>query len=303
MWKLDKISKNDVTIVLPTLNEEKAIGLVIDELRKAGYNNIIVVDGYSSDKTVEIARSKGVKVIFQKGKGKNKAIKTAVKYVKTPYIVVMDADYTYPAKYIDKLIELAEEYDEIIGARIYGRKNIPLLNRFGNKILDITFNLLFGTNLKDVCSGMYLIKTNMARSINYEMSGFSLEVELAAHVASTTNKITDIPIKYRKRKGKPKLSKKHGFTILKDIIRLTWRYNPTFFIMIMGSIIIIPALIILSWVAIELIFFGIKHHVWAILGSTMATAGITSLTLAILSLYLKRMEYRIMQKITQKTML
>ena len=203
----------------------------------------------------------------------------------------------------NEFVDVAEEYDEIIGARIYGRKNIPLINRFGNKILDITFNLLFGTNLKDVCSGMYLIKTNMARSINYEMSGFSLEVELAAHVASTTNKITDIPIKYRKRKGKPKLSKKHGFTILKDIIRLTWRYNPTFFIMIMGSIIIIPALIILSWVAIELIFFGIKHHVWAILGSTMATAGITSLTLAILSLYLKRMEYRIMQKITQKTML
>jgi len=66
---------------------------------------------------------------------------------------------------------------------------------------------------------------------------------------------------------------------------------------------LITGTIILSRVAIELIFFGIKHHVWAILGSTMATAGITSLTLAILSLYLKRMEYRIMQKITQKPML
>lgn len=55
------IPKEDITIVLPTLNEEKAIGKVIDELLSEGYTNILVIDGYSTDRTVEIARSKGLR--------------------------------------------------------------------------------------------------------------------------------------------------------------------------------------------------------------------------------------------------
>jgi len=288
-----------ITVVIPTLNEENAIGKVIEEVKQQGITNILVVDGYSTDRTVKIAREKGAKVIMQEGKGKADAIKTAVKHVNTPYMLVMDGDWTYPAKHIKDMLELVGEYDEIIGARLNGRRNIPLANRFGNKILTMAFNTLFGTKLRDVCSGMYLIKTELAKEADYEMRGFSVEVELAAHVASTTGRITDIPIEYRQRKGRSKLAKSHGFKILNDIIKLTWRYNPTFFIMILGSTLTIPALLILAWVAVELIFFGVKHHVWAILGSTMATAGITSLTLAVMAIYLKRLEYRMHKKVRE----
>ena len=296
---MPSINKDMLTVILPTLNEEEGIGPVIDELHEHGYKNIIVVDGGSTDKTVEIAKKKGVTVIPQEGKGKTAAIKTAIQYVKTPYTLIMDADYTYPAKYIDTLLKYADKNDEVIGARLNGRENMPILNRLGNKILNTAFNLLFGTKLRDVCSGMYLLKTEIAREISFETQGFSAEVEIAAHVASMTGKIAEIPIEYRKRLGKPKLKKSHGFHILSDIIRLTWRYNPTFFIMALGSTLAIPAFTILAWVAYELSFKGIKHHVWAMLGTVMASTGITSLILAIMALYLKRMEYRIIQRIRE----
>ena len=74
---MPKDINSEVTVVIPTLNEAEAIGKVIDELKQYGIVNIIVVDGHSTDGTPKIAKEKGVKVIFQEGKGKALAIKTA----------------------------------------------------------------------------------------------------------------------------------------------------------------------------------------------------------------------------------
>ena len=83
-----EIEKNDlVTVVVPTLNETEAIGKVIDEIRECGFKKILVVDGYSTDDTVKIAKEKGVKVVFQYGEGKAGAIRTAIDLVDTPYML------------------------------------------------------------------------------------------------------------------------------------------------------------------------------------------------------------------------
>ena len=101
------VPKDHVTVVIPTLNEEKAIGLVIDEIRDAGYDNILVVDGYSEDSTTKLAALREVQVVPQNWRGKTGAIKTAVDFVKTPYLLVMDADYTYSAKDIELFLFIA----------------------------------------------------------------------------------------------------------------------------------------------------------------------------------------------------
>ena len=287
----------ELTVVIPTLNEAGAIGKVIDELREYGYNNILVVDGHSDDGTVEIAREKGAYVILQEGRGKADAIRTAIRHVKTPYVVVMDGDYTYDPAYIKAMLEVIKDADEVIGARIYGRENIPLLNRFGNWIITKAFNLLFGTKLRDVCSGMWMTRTEVLREMLPETRGFSIEVEVAANIASSAGLIKEVPIRYRRRIGKPKLKRVHGFGILKDVIKLSWAYSPVFFIFAIGSLILLPSLCVLAWVAFELFFFGVKHHVWAIIGIIGAGVGITSLLLSIMALYLKRLEYRIMSKL------
>ena len=285
----------ELTIVIPTLNEADAIGKVIDELREYGYNNILVVDGHSDDGTAEIAREKGAHVILQEGTGKADAIRTAAKYVKTPYVLVMDGDYTYDPAYIRAMLEVIKDADEVIGARVYGRENIPLLNRLGNWVITKVFNLLFGTKLRDVCSGMWMTRTEVLREMLPETRGFSIEVEVAANIASSAGLIKEVSIRYRRRIGKPKLKRVHGFGILKDVIKLSWAYNPVFFIFVIGSLILLPSLSVLAWVAFELFFFGVKHHVWAIIGIIGAGVGITSLLLSIMALYLKRLEYRIIR--------
>ena len=285
----------ELTIVIPTLNEADAIGKVIDELREYGYNNILVVDGHSVDGTAEIAREKGVHVILQEGTGKAAAIRTAARYVKTPYVLVMDGDCTYDPAHIKAMLEAIKNADEVIGARVYGRENIPLLNRLGNWIITKTFNLLFGTKLRDVCSGMWMTRTEVLRGMLPETRGFSIEVEVAANIASSAGLIEEVPIRYRGRIGKPKLKRIHGFSILKDVLKLSWAYNPAFFIFAISSLILLPSLFVLVWVALELFLFGVKHHVWAIIGVMGAGVGIIALLLSIMALYLKRLEYRIIR--------
>ncbi|MEM0024633.1 MAG: glycosyltransferase family 2 protein [Thermofilaceae archaeon] len=288
-----------VTIMIPTLNEEEAIGPVIDELKGFGWNNILVVDGNSDDATRTIAASKGAKVVVQEGRGKADAIRTAVKHVATPYVVVMDGDYTYPAKHIAELLEKAvgEGLDEVIGARRRGREHIPLVNRFGNWVITKAFNLLFATHLSDVCSGMYLVRTDVLREVRFEAKGFSVEVEIAAHVASTTRRIDEIPIEYRRRIGRPKLGRRHGFTIMLDALKLALRYNPVFLLFSASSLILVPSLALAAWVGYRWLLQGVKHYVWGIIAIVGVGVGFISLLLAIMALYLKRLELRILERL------
>ena len=210
-----------VTIVIPTLNEQEAIGKVLDELFSKGLKNILVVDGYSSDGTLDTAKKYPIPVILQQGKGKAGALKTAFKNVKTPYMIVMDGDFTYDPSCIPRFLEHMQTYDQIIGIRnLYDQKNISVIHKLGNKVITKTFNALMGTNLSDVCSGMYALKTEIAKDLDLSSTGFDVEVEISAQIASSGT-ITEVPINYRQRIGQQKLSTwKHGFKILSTILKL-----------------------------------------------------------------------------------
>lgn len=289
------VQPDDVTVVIPTLNEAGAIGLVLDELRQEGYRKVLVVDGYSRDGTDKIALSKGARVIYQHGFGKTGALMTAMEHVDTPYILVMDGDYTYNPKDIQKLLIHGRFYALVIGAR--DRRNISRLHRFGNWVITKTFNLLFGTGLSDVCSGMYLLNVKFARQIDLRSRGFSTEVEIAAQ-AAVEDRITQVPIEYRRRVGRGKLSTwRHGFSILASVIRLAQRYNPILLFSAIGASAIIPAIIILAFVVIRLLMFGVWHSGWALLGTMLLLFSAQFLALGTMAFMVKRVERRILQRI------
>lgn len=98
-----------VTFLIPTLNERDGIGLVIDEIKSLGFSKIIVVDGYSTDGTAEIAKEKGAKVIYQQGKGKALAVMTGLKHVYMPYVAVIDGDYTYNPADVIKALKIMKD--------------------------------------------------------------------------------------------------------------------------------------------------------------------------------------------------
>ncbi|MCD6244796.1 MAG: glycosyltransferase [Candidatus Korarchaeota archaeon] len=288
------ISKEDITVVLPTLNEEKAIGKVIDELLSEGYTKILVVDGYSTDRTVEIARSKGVEVVYQKGKGKAGAIRTAIEIVETPYMLVMDADYTYDPKDIERLLRYPE-YDEVIGLR-KDRRNIPLLHRIGNKIISSVLSLLIGQRVSDPCSGMYLIKTESARKLEILSEGFDIEAEIVGEML-IHGKVTEVPISYRRREGEKKLrSWRDGMRILLTVFKVAWLYNPVFLLSAIGSILTVPGIVILFWQLYIRYMYGAERWSfgWAWLGLILLVIGLHAFTVATISLLLKRLERRVL---------
>jgi len=84
------MNKEDVCILIPTLNEGKTIGGMVSEFRSMGFSNILVIDGHSKDGTVKIAEKEGAKVILQSGKGKGQAVTQAFQVIKSKYVVMID---------------------------------------------------------------------------------------------------------------------------------------------------------------------------------------------------------------------
>jgi glycosyltransferase involved in cell wall biosynthesis len=255
-------SEKLITIVIPTLNEEEGIGKVIEELHSLNLKNILVVDGYSNDGTAHNAEKYGANVIYQQGKGKTGAIKTAIEEVTTPFMIVMDGDCTYDASCIQRFMQNTGSYDEVIGARVSNADSMSRLHKLGNKIITKCFNFLMKTKLSDVCSGMYMLRVELAREIDLETAGFDVEAEIAAQIA-TFGKITEVPVNYRPRIGRQKLSTwKHGFGILKSIFRFSKLYNPGLFFSMLSSLLTIPAGFMLFGSFLEWVYLGRISSPW-----------------------------------------
>jgi glycosyltransferase involved in cell wall biosynthesis len=285
--------KDQVTVVIPTLNEAGAISRVIEEIKEEGYHNIIVVDGYSTDATDRIAFGNGVKLAYQHGIGKSGAIKTALEHEKTPYVLFMDGDGTYDPKDIWRLLNHTDHYSHVVGAR--DKKHIGLVHRFGNRMISQLFSLLFGVKMTDVCSGMYLLETAEAKNYNLEEPGFVAEIELAAQSAAK-QELSEVPINYRPRIGKRKLSTwRDGRAIVSAAFKLAWRYNPVLLCSGLAGLLAIPAASVLLWVVFEYFTKATWNVGLALAGTVMLVLATQALTLAGISLLTKNAEKRMLQ--------
>jgi len=288
----------EYVVVLPTLNEREGLAKTLDELFAVGVppGRVLVVDGGSTDGTCDVAKERGVRCVLQEGRGKADAIRTALKLVDADVVVVMDADFTYPAEHIKEL--LARDCDEVIGARkMLEPGSQRFVYRFGNWVLTRWFNLLFGTDLSDVLSGMYAVRRGAVADMEFSSRGFSIESEIAAHIASTGGTICEVPIKYRRRVGEKKLSVRHGLQIARDMVLLALRYNPAFLISLAAAFLAVPGLLLAAWVAYKWIFLGVKHYVWGIIAFALIAGGAAAGAVAVLTLYLKRMEIRVLRRL------
>jgi len=232
------------------LNEEDAIGPVIDELHKHEYENIIVIDGNSVDKTKQVAEKKNVEFHTQKGKGKADGIKMVLQYIKTPYLLIMDCDYTYDPADIEKFLEKIETANQVIGVRDFRSKVMPKFNQFGNSLITKTYNLVMGSDLNDVCCGMYMFQTEFLKKIDIKLTGYQIELELASKTGEY-GKTKEVPINYRKRLGETKMSAvREGFNVFRNLYKFSKVYNPSLLFSVFAGLLIIPGIILLGYVGI-----------------------------------------------------
>ncbi|MCW4000959.1 MAG: glycosyltransferase family 2 protein [Candidatus Bathyarchaeota archaeon] len=220
--------RSSISVVIATLNEEQGIGPTINEMQKVLNNPyLVVVDGNSVDKTIEIAKNLGADVLLQEGKGKGDAMFQGMKGLtsKVPYIVFTDADYTYPAEFIPKMVEILDQNPEVgmvIGNRFKGHYNTSksVLNPFyvGNKLLAFAQLVMNGVKLDDPLSGLRVVRSEVVDGWHPKSKGFDVEAEMNALVERKGYRIMEVPIDYRRRMGEKKLKLRHGLGIMKRIL-------------------------------------------------------------------------------------
>ncbi len=221
-----------ISIVIPAYNEEKAIGKTIDEIKKhiKGDHEIVVVDNNSKDRTGEIAKSKGARVVFQPIPGYGSAYKKGLSEAKGEIIITGDADCTYPFEKINELIDiykrLKKKYRKVfLNTNRFGdlkKGSMSKLHKLGNFVLTFTTNFLYNMNIKDSQSGMWIFDKEFVKEIDFDkMSNgmpFSQEIKIIAKLNGY--KIIEIPITYKQRVGEKKLNSfRDGFNNLFSLFK------------------------------------------------------------------------------------
>jgi dolichol-phosphate mannosyltransferase len=251
-----KVNPEEVCVLIPTLNEAPTVGAVIREFQQLGYTHILVMDGRSTDKTVEIARGLGVTVKTQSGKGKGDAIREAFDLVKQPYVILVDGDGTYTAKDAEKLLRpLYLGFDHAIGDRLNtaDKGAFNVLNHTGNVLINILFKIAHGSDLHDILSGYRAFTMESVKAMRLKEKGFGIETEMTVEAVRNGQRIMVVPVHYRKRIGtRTKLNPFHdGTKIITTIYRLAKVNNPIFYFGLMGVVLSIAGVVVGVYVVME----------------------------------------------------
>ena len=281
-----------VEVIIPTLNEEESIGEVIEGFKRLGYKDIIVIDGNSTDRTREIAKAKGAKVVIQSGKGKGQAVAEAFQIAKGDVVVLIDGDGTYLPEDVEKLLEPIRKgiADHVIGNRLenFEKGAFTRLNLFGNKILNALFRFFYGVELRDILSGYRALKREVYKSIDLKKHGFEVEVEMTVETLANGFRIVEVPIRYVKRAGKTKLNPlKDGLKIGWAIYNLLIRFSPARFFLLFGLILIFLGLIVGFYVVYDW-FRGVSHDLLAVLTTLLIVSGLQVILFGMISDFVLR---------------
>lgn len=266
--------EEDVCVLIPTLDEAETIGDVLEGLKAEGYENLLVVDGHSTDDTVEIAEAAGARVIMQSGTGKGQAVQEGLEHVEAEYVLMLDGDGTYDPEQADRMVEplLAGDADHVIGDRFADLEPgaMTRFNRFGNWLFNRTFARVHGRDFGDILSGYRAFTRESAEKMHLTAEGFGIETEMAVECVKQKVPVEVVDISYRSRPSgsNPNLHPiKDGGRILLTLYSLAKTTNPMFYFGSVGSIIGGIGLALGAYVGVEWFTRGISHEVIAVLAT------------------------------------
>lgn len=194
-----------ISVVMITKNEEKAVQVVVQDIQAVVPDAEILIVDSSEDRTPELARRTGARVIRQyPAQGYGKALDLALRSAVGDVIVTLDCDDTYPVKVIPELARMVTDgdYDLVDGSRLKHKpKAMPWINYCANKSFAWFASILFMRPLSDLHSGMRAYSAKMIQDINYNAKGAALPVELLLRPLKAGYKVGTVYIDYRERVG------------------------------------------------------------------------------------------------------
>ena len=227
------ISTKGFDVVIPVYNEERTIIEVLNKIKNSVENKfkyeVIVVDDGSTDKTKELLESNeglyNKLLTNETNKGKGFSVKKGLLNCSGTHVTFQDGDLEYNPKDLLKLQKILVDFDAdgVIGSRfIYSgyTRSHNILNKFGNKILTLIFNILYNTTFTDVYSCYFAFKKNLLKINELRTNGFEQHAEILCRVIKNGDKFYEVPINYNGRnvsEGK-KIKFYHFFTVLFQMI-------------------------------------------------------------------------------------
>jgi glycosyltransferase involved in cell wall biosynthesis len=200
-----------LTIVIPTLNEERNIGWVLERL-PAIAAEVILVDGRSTDRTVELARAvrPDIKVVLETRPGKGAALRAGFAAATGDYIVMLDADRSMDPSEIERFVEALSAGCEFVkGSRFVrggGTADISTIRRLGNGALRGAVNVLYRTNMSDLCYGFIAFRRDKLPILRLRSVGFEIETEMTVRAVTTNLRIGEVAsFESRRRYGQSNL--------------------------------------------------------------------------------------------------
>lgn len=201
----------DITLVIPTMNEQEGIGECIEKAKTAfeelGMEGEIIISDSSSDRTPEIAREKGARVVEPDKPGYGYAYRYAFQKADGDLIAMGDGDTTYDFSKLPDLIEKMREEgaDMVMGSRLDGDikpGSMPKLHKYiGNPLLTKFLNKFYGAGVSDAHSGMRVIKKDSLEKLDLKTDGMEFASEMIMEAGARDLKIVETPITYHERKG------------------------------------------------------------------------------------------------------
>ena len=240
----------EISVVVPCLNEENAVGTVVDQawqgIRDSGRRGeVIVVDNASTDRSAEVAAEYGAIVVREERPGYGSAYLAGLAVARGDYIVMGDADATYPMRELAPFVErLASGNDLVVGSRFEGTihgEAMPWLNRHvGNPILTGLLNILFGVKISDAHCGMRAVRRDALEALDLHSTGMEFASEMVFKAFRRKLRVSEIPIDYYPRVGESKLNR---FGDAWRHVRFMLLYSPSWLYFVPGVILLVIGIV------------------------------------------------------------
>ncbi|MBX0294020.1 S-layer glycoprotein N-glycosyltransferase AglJ [Haloarcula nitratireducens] len=287
--------RDDVCVLLPAYNESETIEAVVSGFREAGFENVLVIDGGSSDDTRDLAAAAGARVVEQtvggEGSGKGQAVREAVeRHIDAPYVLLADADMTYRPEDADRMLEplFEGQAEHVIGNRFADMRSgaMTRLNQTGNTVINWAFSVIHGRYLSDILSGYRAFTAESFRRLTLNSEGFGIETEMAVECVKHGVPTAVVPITYRPRPDESETNLRpfrDGATIIVTLYRMAKTNNPLFYFGSVGFGSIGLGVLLGMFVVYDYVVNSISHEVIAMVGGVAIILGLQLLMFGVLS--------------------
>ena len=282
--------REEVCVLVPTYNESETIAGVVEGYRERGFDDVLVMDGGSTDGTQDLAADAGARVIEQSGSGKGQAVREAMEHIDRRVVLMVDGDSTYRADEADRMLEpiLDGSVEHVIGNRFADMQPgaMTRLNRVGNRVINRAFRFIHGTDLVDILSGYRAFTRDSFNRLSLSAEGFGIETEMAVECVKHNVRVEVVPITYEPRPEESETNLRpirDGGNIILRLYQMAKTNNPLFYFGSIGATSALVGIGLAAFVAYAWVARGVGHEVIALAAGVALLFGVQLVMFGVLS--------------------